>query len=263
MRISFRLINGSIITLDIESSETIYDVKIKLSEILNTSPDSIKLFLKTSTLLNGKRIQDIVFPQGVHVQVIITNSKRSETKNEEKKVISIKPKCKSDEFIENSPKNGKKSSTDSCIIEKRKKQTLPPRKGQFFDSEDPPHFRQMVMNLEDLGFETSACERALRISFYNSDRAVEYLLESKIPDNGICSDIETLRTQRDEVLTEGPFYCYPKDEVHIIDNLTTQQQQSIMKLTTLGFDRNLVIQVYEACGRDELVASSCLVSMTA
>lgn len=47
-----------------------------------------------------------------------------------------------------------------------------------------------------------------------------------------------------------------------LSRYTTEDQQAIRRLVDLGFDIQLVIQVYEACDKNEGVAANCLLGMT-
>ena len=78
-----------------------------------------------------------------------------------------------------------KSPDNSQTKPKKKKGFgLPPRTGVKLPTQkdDPPTFDADVQMLMEMGFPKDKCEKALRVSFYNPDRATLYLVENNIPD---------------------------------------------------------------------------------
>ena len=249
MNVSFRLFSGRIINLEFEPFQTINDVKLKLSALLQSPQDSFKFLYKTRTLTDDMKLSDANIMPGSVIQVLTI--KNQSTRPTPPSVQTAEKKSKLHNSYTALPPR-----PDSVPVF----QKLPPRRGSIAPSQkgDPPIFQQSVKFLVEMGFEKEQCEKALRASFYNLDRAAEYLIEGNIPDE-ICNDVAELQKQRDELIHE----CDRENHKiqHIYESLSEEEKRSIKKLESMGFSQNTVIQVYFACNKDEITASSCLASI--
>jgi len=249
MKVSFRLVNGKMIDFEVEPNEAFYEIIIKLAELLQVPAQTIKLVYKSQSLIESKKVSDIPLTSGAVIQVL-TVKKPSANQNT------------SHSFSQKTVGPKRPASTGTVKQSKsaiKHQQALPPRSGPMCRCQDPPHFDDMVKMLMEMGFEKEKCEQALRASFYNSDRAAEYLIEDSIPAE-VCNDVKLLQKQRDELCLRDDIN--PNERVACVyDKLKPDQKDSILKLESLGFDRETVIQVYIACEKDVSVATSCLLSM--
>ncbi|XP_046400807.1 UV excision repair protein RAD23 homolog B-like isoform X2 [Ischnura elegans] len=153
-------------------------------------------------------------------------------------------------------------------------------------------YNQIVRNIVDMGYERELVEEALRASFNNPDRAVEYLLTG-IPSS-LLDDLPptsspssggggggTTRAalgaalasiNRDSELSSSP---PPAGEMPGGDaqggaggglfqssliQITPQDKEAIERLKALGFPEHLVVQAYFACEKNENLAANFLLS---
>ena len=267
MRIAFRLATGRLISVDLDSTDTALDAKTKLAQIMNIDFEKIKLVHKAKALNDSQIISQMKLSNDIPIQIHIV-------KKQSKSVQMKKPQnlnTNADSVIRcllpslNSPIH----SDLLKYFNKEKEQPqekplcsfLPPRGGQKVN-EKPSNYQQLVAYLEELGYERDLCESALAASFYNIERAAEYLMNQNIPKD-IYHNVQTLIEERDNSI-----YCRLDDEndlrITTFEKATTQfslsvdEQLSLSELFCLGFDKSLVIQVFEACGKDVQVTSSCL-----
>ena len=262
--VSFRLVTGNIITLDLGVNDTFYESKIKLSQVMRVPVETIKLIYKTTTLADSKKVGDLKLLPNSIIQVLTVRTTKKTTEQPQQQSNTTPIENSSNTNPEIISTNDNKVKLSRLLKKPKSRAQLPPRRGQCFASQDPPHFKQMVKALESLGFDRKMCIKALRASFYNADRAAEYLIEGSIPDE-VCEDDSALRRKRDELydsLTsdESIWNCVTDDMSKI--QLTNEQQKSIYKIESMGYERGLVLQVFEACDRDEIITTSCLVSMS-
>ncbi|XP_063229664.1 UV excision repair protein RAD23 homolog B-like isoform X2 [Bacillus rossius redtenbacheri] len=155
-------------------------------------------------------------------------------------------------------------------------------------------YNQMVQNIVDMGYERSQVEQALRASFNNPDRAVEYLLTgipaqvfddppvteqdadaptpaslqaSHLPSSGAASDggsAPSGTTGSSPVAGANP----GSDSGSVgsamfgpgVIQVTPQDKEAIERLKALGFPEHLVIQAYFACEKNENMAANFLLS---
>ncbi|XP_049844822.1 UV excision repair protein RAD23 homolog B-like isoform X2 [Schistocerca gregaria] len=142
-------------------------------------------------------------------------------------------------------------------------------------SED--EFRDYVRNIMDLGYSREQVETALRASYNNPDRAVEYLL-SGIPDQladrvqigTIAPRSDRQRRAPGPVSTPGTDSTRESSARAASDEgglfspgpiqITQQDREAIDRLKALGFPEHLVIQAYFACEKNENLAANFLLS---
>ncbi|XP_049782206.1 UV excision repair protein RAD23 homolog B-like isoform X2 [Schistocerca cancellata] len=142
-------------------------------------------------------------------------------------------------------------------------------------SED--EFRDYVRNIMDLGYSREQVETALRASYNNPDRAVEYLL-SGIPDQladrvqigTIAPRSDRQRRAPGPVSTPGTESTRESSARAASDEgglfspgpiqITQQDREAIDRLKALGFPEHLVIQAYFACEKNENLAANFLLS---
>ena len=252
MQIKFRLVTGKSVTLDLEPSSPISDIKIKLGEYFQIDPNTIKLLAGNRPVKDNSNLSDLNIAPNAIIQIItIKKSPKPTSFN------SMHPKPFSS--FEDMPIT---ASSEDAIRMKRPPIGLPPRSCQLNTrgTKDPKNFPATVKMLVEMGFEKDKCEKALRAAFYNVDRAAEYLVENKIPDT-TCDDLKEIQESRDHLCESAQCATQAKTE-ETFAQLTKEQKASIFKLSYLGYPRETVIQVYMACDMDESVASSCLLSMT-
>ena len=249
MKTSFLLISGKTIDLELEPNEAFYEIKIKLANLMQVHPQSVKLLYKGQTIDDSKRIREIEISPNTSIKVVSYKGKSASQRT---------PKPTFENAIPEKPAST--SSVKQSRNSAKHQQQLPPRSGPFCNSVDPPHFECLVNDLMAMGFEKEKCEQALRASFYNSDRAAEYLIDDNIPAE-ICSDVRKLQTQRDQLCLCDEQQKQAFLTKRIYQDFTPEEKESIRKLEEYQYDREIVIQVYLACDKDVALAASCLATM--
>ena len=252
MKVEFRLVNGKSVSLELDLSEPISDIKIKLGEYFQIDPSTMKLLIAKQTIKDDCRLSDLNLTPGTVIQIITL-------KRSPKPLSFSTAKPKSFFDFNDMPIS---SASEGHIRKPICPLGLPPRCGQkcVCTHQDPKNFPQTVQMLMEMGFEKDKCERALRAAFYNSDRAAEYLIENKIPNNLTTDEVREIEKDRDH-FCDGSETCIKTMVNQNFNELTNEQKVAINNLESKGYPRDTVIQVYLACDMDESIASSCLLSM--
>ena len=267
MQITFRFFTGRILKIDLEDEETILDAKNKIAQILGVEIEIIRLIHKAKLLTDAQIIGEMKLLNEPPITIHIVHKRnQSNSQNKPESVVDyLIPKQE-----QNLVNDNNLNILDSITLQKKIENKplipfLPPRKGHKLNQK-PANYQELVNNLNELGYEHSLCEEALTTAFYNVERAIEYLLNQNIPKN-VSYDVEALIKERNDFCAQILNY---NKEIHIksIDNsknallLTSQDQISLSHLFALGFEKSLVIQIFEACEKNEEIALYCLNSIT-
>ena len=129
------------------------------------------------------------------------------------------------------------------------KKIIPTRRGPKTSKKA---MQRKIKKLEELGFEKTLCEQALKAAFGNVSRATEYLLDGNIPSVDFSSASE-IRMQTQKIVEENPVEKRLACE-HI-------DRHEIESINACNFDISTVLQTYIACDRDIHVTQTCLYSM--
>ncbi|XP_071452166.1 UV excision repair protein RAD23 homolog B isoform X2 [Hetaerina americana] len=151
-------------------------------------------------------------------------------------------------------------------------------------------YNQMVRNIMDMGYERELVEEALRASFNNPDRAVEYLLTgipssllddlppSSSPASGggtttgaaLGAALASIHRDSDSSSSPPPTGEIPAGDAQggagaglfqsSLIQITPQDKEAIERLKALGFPEHLVVQAYFACEKNENLAANFLLS---
>lgn len=129
---------------------------------------------------------------------------------------------------------------------------LPEIEGIEIPQYNPPDLEEKIQSLQQLGaFSREICDKALRVSYFDINRAAKFLLKGNVPDS------------------PGDAYGPPPeqgysiqfdDEGHIIlESLVPEDRESISKIISQKYeDHSLIIQTYYACNRDVDATLQCL-----
>ena len=141
----------------------------------------------------------------------------------------------------------KSPQTSEPKTQKKKGYGLPPRTGVKVPTEedDPPSFAADVAMLMEMGFEKEKCEKALRVSFYNPDRATLYLVEGNIPDR---AGPEDFGLAAGESKPKSLLDQFNKNDIEVINKLAAE----------FNMDRVEVSQYYLVNGKDYEKTKNCI-----
>ncbi|KAH0787832.1 UBA/TS-N domain containing protein [Histomonas meleagridis] len=105
--------------------------------------------------------------------------------------------------------------------------TLPPREdgNSELQLHDPDDFEDRVQSLLELGeYSRSDCEKALRASFYDINRAGSYLIDGRIPD-GLHA--ETSAAEENKIKVDNSSYAILQKEFPHLDKFTIMQVMAL------------------------------------
>lgn len=247
MNVQFRQLNGKIFKLALNKFETIGDVKQKIAAHLNSQADSIKLLLQTTVLPDNKTLADYSIDGTSIIKIQGGKCQRSPLNHN---TFSCNSVCDLDSF-------------DKQEQECSGRQFLPPRSG-FTREIDSVSFRKQVDILCDMGFERQKAIKALKAAFYNQVKAIEFLLNDKIPES-VSLDLNMLKKDRDNYSrndqeVETTILQCDSETLSLLKGLSKDEKNDIRQLQEMGFEREQIIQVYLAC-RDCNTAATCLASI--
>ncbi|KAL8963468.1 MAG: hypothetical protein Q9193_000273 [Seirophora villosa] len=140
-----------------------------------------------------------------------------------------------------------------------------------------PQREAAIQNMESMGFPRAEIDRAMRAAYFNPDRAVEYLL------NQLRQVVQTQPQMLEPILQQvgagNPQLAqliqeHPDQFLQLLseegDNdapappgtqevfVNEEEREAIERLCRLGFERDMVIQAYFACDKNEELAANFL-----
>ncbi|NXA02307.1 RD23A protein, partial [Nesospiza acunhae] len=121
-------------------------------------------------------------------------------------------------------------------------------------------YETMLSEIVSMGYERERVVAALRASYNNPHRAVEYLLTQISQHqeqfiqmlNEPLGELGELEGEVGAIGDESPQMNYIQ--------VTPQEKEAIERLKALGFPESLVIQAYFACEKNENLAANFLLS---
>jgi len=197
MNISFNSLSGFSCSSVFNPSATIYDVECYLKTQLPAEEQEFQLYYNRIPLGPNTEIKDLNVKENDYILI------RAIKDNEKEK----KPLT-------------------------RKKIGLPPREELRIPENDPDNFDEDVATLMEMGFNRADCERALRMSFYNLDRASYYLANGNIPSRiGPEVNMDKFHSNKADV---------NEKDLQIIEEIIaeTGEEKAIVVQTYLCFEKN-------------------------
>ncbi|XP_026814727.1 UV excision repair protein RAD23 homolog B [Rhopalosiphum maidis] len=188
MLITFKNLQQQTFKLEIDSDQTVRQLKEKLqaekgSEYL---AENQKLIYAGKILSDDTKISDCNIDSKKFVVVMVSkaagavSASSATTAGASSATSSV---TKPSTSVSTSQKPAEKSSTpvEQPRVEEQSTSPVIETPASVPESASSDEFERMVQNVMDMGYERSQVENALRASFNNPDRAVEYLLTG-IPD---------------------------------------------------------------------------------
>ncbi|KAH0785576.1 UBA/TS-N domain containing protein [Histomonas meleagridis] len=190
MKALFQL-GSQTLDLDVSQDETVANVKGRLSEILRANPNDIDLYINSNKLTD-----DSLFCKAYDEPLLLVNvyiNDQVEDEEEEDFDLEISNQVETPSFT-------------------------------------PEGMEEQIKNLMALGsYSHELCEQALRMSYFNTDKAAEFLLSGNVPET-------------------PPIDLYYNDESYPFLPLSEYDKEFIRDLTTNGYDFGSVIQCLNVCG---------------
>lgn len=205
------------IDLNIKSTETVKDIREKLSYELGQLAANVHLKYNNIALEDDQILQNCITDKDVPV------------------VIECDDDLSSDEEEDGNDGNPK---TDHFELNPQSEFEIP--------SYTPPDFDQKVSDLHDLtGQEKERCEQALRLAFFNADRAAEYLLSGEdLPERPTILPFSDGKSNHK--------FMPDKSQSRALQNYTDEQIETLQRIMdTTNTEFSMAIQYFEACDKDE------------
>ena len=189
MKALFRL-GSQTIDLDVSQEETVSNVKVRLSKILYANPNDIELFTNSIRLSDNLFFNEV---SGGEPYVTICLNEDAEDVEEEDFDLEYSNQVETPNFT-------------------------------------PAGLEEQISNLMSLGpYSHSLCEQALRMSYFNIDKAAEFLISGSVPDS-------------------PPIDLYHEDENDPFSKLSNEDKEFIRDLIfNYNYDFSSVMQCFDAC----------------
>ena len=170
MVLTFRTCVGKIYNISLDPEITVGQAKPIISDTTKVPLKIMKLTIHFKPLDDNMKIKDIVLPPGGLISV--GNSIVRQAPNSVSNTLRRPVSLKSIQEI------------------------------QATSAKDPSNFNDLVKQLSDMGYPEEACKKALRVSFYNIDRAGELLvnqntkeiLQKRAPPNSLKNTAQSMKT---------------------------------------------------------------------
>ena len=215
MELPFRTCAGKIYNITLDPEITVGQAKPIISEQTKVPLKLLKLTIHFKPLLDNIKIKDINLPVGGLISVV--NSTIRQPPNSETRSLRRPASLKTIQKIENA------------------------------SAKDPPNFQDLVLHLTDMGYPKDMCEKALRVSFYNIDRAAELLVMKSDPEKKQQPAAVKHTTQS---MAEIPMPFTLED----IKNISEISKEC-------DFPEKTTMQVYLACDKNKKSTQKCLCTM--
>lgn len=253
----FRTVTGEEFELPANPSQNISDLIITVQETLNDPKyTNIILIYQGDTLDPSEKVSSIGTP-GEEDFILVKNSKRRA--KAKKETPPENEEVKSPSFAENEETNLEKTPS-SQPVHRRPKRGLPKR-DDIEIQRDPPDFKERVDALVELGgFDRKDCEKALRMSFFNPDRASAYLFSGNIPDYPQPEVYSRPRKSVNKESGENSNNANQVDDDNSRYEQLNQEQKEliILVMRDTGKDFGQVLQTAVACDFNENNLRNCL-----
>ncbi|KAI1727227.1 UBA/TS-N domain-containing protein [Ditylenchus destructor] len=175
MLITFKTITQQTFKLEFAEADTVVDIKKKISEEKGDKDfavDAQKLIYNGKILEDQQTLQELNIDEKKFVVVMVSRKKAAEPTSSSASTKTATSESKSDAAAPAAKPAEEKKAADT---------TQPAQAAALTPSEVPQEHQQTVEAIQAMGYPRDEVVRALRASFFNADRAVEYLC-SGIPD---------------------------------------------------------------------------------
>ncbi|KAL5245149.1 hypothetical protein ACI65C_012559 [Semiaphis heraclei] len=242
MLITFKNLQQQTFKLEIDSDQTVRQLKEKLqaekgSEYL---AENQKLIYAGKILSDDTKISDCNIDSKKFVVVMVSKAAGAVSATSASNTVSAAgassvSATKSTPSVSTPQKPAEKSpiTVEQPRVEEQSTSLATETSASISESASSDEFERMVQNVMDMGYERSQVENALRASFNNPDRAVEYLLTG-IPDE-LQAD-PTINQSMNSMLSEDTGSSTGSSQVPATDPLaflrnqpTFQQMRSVVQ----------------------------------
>lgn len=270
----FRTVTGEEYEIPANPAQTIGDLIVTLQETINDQKYSNIILIYQGDTLDPSETVSSIGTVADDDFILIKNSKRRAKAKKENSTPNPEPVTTEEKHTtfaekEEKPEIAKENIAPSSEpVHRRPKRGLPRRTEIELPERDPSNFQQLVQALMELGeknkpFKKEDVEKALRVSFFNPDRASAYLFSGNIPE---IPEPEVNSRPRRQVNTNRDKNQDPNQPKSIFDDdsnkpdmLTAEQKELILLvMEDTGKDYGTVLQTAYAVKFNENDLRNCL-----
>ncbi|EIE84327.1 hypothetical protein G6F46_008413 [Rhizopus delemar] len=199
LQITVKTLQQKQFKLDVDSSDTILSVKEKIQESQGHAVAQQKLIFSGKILVDDKKVEDYNITEKDFLVVMVAKAKATPASSSAAASSASTPKesATQEKPAETAPKPAETAAAATTPSNIASPASEPPASTPAAPTETTTtatpadtfsqlvtgsQLESVVENMMSMGFERAQCERALRASFNNPDRAVEYLFNG-IPEH--------------------------------------------------------------------------------
>ncbi|KAM7350548.1 UV excision repair protein RAD23 homolog B [Cochliomyia hominivorax] len=222
MKLQIKTLNQKSLVVDIEETKTVYDLKKELSLYpdIGVKPELQKLIYAGKILVNEDKLSTCNIDVKKFLVIMILKQplpeppkteapQQQETKKDEAEVAKVKEEIKQEETpkinVNSSTTNSPAVTTPTSATTASETEFKTPTAPAQLDSKK----QELVNQIVSMGYPESDVRRALAASFYNPERAIEYLIEG-IPTTPSTPEGESY-SDTDADLSMTPFEVFRGD----------------------------------------------------
>ncbi|PNF20926.1 UV excision repair protein rhp23 [Cryptotermes secundus] len=298
MIITLKNLQQQTFQVEIDASETVKHLKEKIEEEKGKEypAENQRLIYAGKILTDESVLSEYNIDEKKFIVVMVTKPKSTPAPYAGPSDPTAAPQ-QSEEEKQQEESTKVTESSESTVSSVANPPSAQPTAANIVDAESTllmgEEYNKIVQNIMDMGYDRDQVEQALRASFNNPDRAVEYLLTG-IPAQ-LFDDPPGSGPDNDPTVQGGPALPAsgggsegggtpsaggtPASPVAVghggagdagsgagsmfapgVIQVTPQDKEAIERLKALGFPEHLVIQAYFACEKNENMAANFLLS---
>ncbi|OCK85302.1 UV excision repair protein Rad23 [Lepidopterella palustris CBS 459.81] len=188
MKLTFKDLKQQKFTIEAEPSETIAEVKAKISELKQWDPSLQKLIYSGKILQDGNTVESYNIEEKGFVVCMVSKPKASAASSSKAPPATPAPATVLTPATPAAPAPSSSTTTQNAPATPSPAPTSQQPSSEPIRFNDPSALTMgvereaAITNMESMGFARADIDRAMRAAYFNPDRAVEYLLTG-IPES--------------------------------------------------------------------------------
>jgi len=174
MKINVRTIQQESFVIDAELDNTVQDLKNKIEKERGCAPENQKLIFAGKILDDAQTVKELNFDDKKFIVLMVTPAKKKVEETSASQVTSSPATVDTTAVIASNPSTtDTASATSTNVVSESNSNSFGAAESALLMGAD---YETMVQEMMAIGYERPQVVAALRASFNNPDRAVEYLL---------------------------------------------------------------------------------------